>query len=102
MRDATSLFPTAIDSRIYFQDINLSQLETKDDWETELELGNYTDASAVLNDANIDFFGAWVLNLIENRLVAIEEYILTLTKPELTAYQSTEPDDVDEGFSWIY
>ena len=102
MRDATSLFPTAIDSRIYFQDINLSQLETKDDWETELELGNYTDASAVLNNANIDFFGAWVLNLIENRLVAIEEYILTLTKPELTAYQSTEPDDVDEGFSWIY
>lgn len=101
MRDVVSQFPSDIDDRIYFQDINLSQLNTKTNFERFLAEQSYSEASDVLNNANIDFFGASVLNLLENRLVAIEEYILTLEKPVLTAYQSTEPEDVDEGFTWI-
>lgn len=101
MRDVYTQFPSAVDDRIYFQDINLSQLNTKTNYESYLDAREYSNASAELNDANIDFFGASVLNLLENRLVAIETYLLTLTKPQLTAYQSTEPDGVDVGFTWI-
>lgn len=101
MRNTTTQFPYAVDDRIYFQDINLSQLNTKTNYETYLANAQYTDASAELNNANIDFFGASVLNLLENRLVAIENYILTLVKPQLTAYQSTEPTGVGVGFTWI-
>ena len=101
MRDVESQFPLNIDDRIYFQDVNLSQLNIKKNFEHFLEEESYSEASDVLNNTDIDFFGASVLNLLENRLVAIEEYILTIEKPVLTAYQSTEPEDVDEGFSWI-
>lgn len=101
MRNIYSQFPSAIDDRIYFQDINLSQLNTKANYEAYKNAGDYTSASAELNNANIDFFGASVLNLLENRFVAIENYLLTLEKPQLTAYQSTEPTDVGVGFTWI-
>ena len=101
MRNVYTQFPYAVDDRIYFQDINLSQLTTKTNFETYLANSQYTDASAELNNANIDFFGASVLNLLENRLVAIENYLLTLIKPQLTAYQSTEPTGVGVGFTWI-
>ena len=101
MRNVTTQFPSAIDDRIYFQDINLSQLNTKANFESYLDIEDYTNASNELNNANIDFFGASVLNLLENRLVALENYILTLTKPQLTAYQSTEPTNVGVGFTWI-
>lgn len=101
MRNIYSQFPSAIDDRIYFQDINLSQLNTKANYEAYKNAGDYTSASAELNNANIDFFGASVLNLLENRFVAIENYLLTLEKPQLTAYQSTEPTGVGVGFTWI-
>lgn len=101
MRNIYSQFPNAVDDRIYFQDINLSQLNTKSNFEGYLANGQYTDASDELNNANIDFFGASVLNLLENRLVAIENYLLTLTKPDLTYYGSTEPQNVNVGYSWI-
>lgn len=101
MRNTVTQFPSSVDDRIYFQDINLSQLNTKTNFETYLAASQYTDASNELNNANIDFFGASVLNLLENRLVAIENYLLTLTKPSLTAYQSTEPTNVGIGFTWI-
>ena len=101
MRNVASQFPSAVDDRIYFQDINLSQLNTKTNYESYLANGQYTDASAELNNANIDFFGASVLNLIENRLIAIENYLLTLTKPDWTYYGASEPDNVPVGYSWI-
>ena len=101
MRNIYSQFPVSVDDRIYFQDINLSQLNTKTIWESYLDAGQYSDASNELNNANIDFFGASVLNLLENRLVAIENYLLTITKPDWTYYGTVEPSGVPEGYSWI-
>ena len=101
MRNVVSQFPGAVDDRIYFQDINLTQLNTKTNWENYLANGQYTDASNELNNANIDFFGASVLNLIENRFVALENYMLTMTKPDWTYYGVTEPSNVPMGYTWI-
>ena len=101
MRNVVSQFPSAVDDRIYFQDINLTQLNTKKNWENYLANGQYTDASNELNNANIDFFGASVLNLIENRFVALENYMLTMTKPDWTYYGSTEPTVSTVGYTWI-
>lgn len=101
MRNIATQFPSAIDDRIYFQDINLSQLTTKAIWESYLANSQYTDASNELNNANIDFFGASVLNLLENRLVALENFLPTITKPVWTYYGTTEPSNVPVGYSWI-
>lgn len=101
MRNIATQFPLAIDDRIYFQDINLTQLNTKANWESYLAVSDYTSASNELNNANIDFFGASVLNLLENRIVALENYLPTIPKPNWTYYGTTEPSNVPVGYSWI-
>ena len=112
MRDTTSYFsptsdPPVIDDRIYFQDVRLSQMSIKNLYEEFLAQEDYSSASNLLNDEDMDFFGASILNLFENRIVAIETYVCSQEfkdeKPVLTAYQSTEPEgeEVDVGFTWI-
>ena len=102
MRVVTSNFPYAIDDRIYFQCVSIDQVPTKTAYEGFYNNGQYTDASLVLNNANMDFYGASVLNMLENRIIAIENYVLTLIKPDLTAYQQNEPAGVPKNYTWIY
>ncbi len=96
-----TVFPADIDARKYYQDVRISQLNTKTAYEGTLRQGNYTAASHVLQTSNIDYYGAYMFNMLENRLDAIQTYLDAKEKPVLTKLQSEEPLDVEEGVSWI-
>ena len=102
MKDASTKFPFDIDNRIFWQDMNLSQTLIMQKYYTYLNAGNYDKASELLNNSDVFFYGAWILNLLENRLYAMENYLMNEEeKPTLVTYQSTEPRNAYEGMNWI-
>lgn len=96
-----SVFPFNIDPRMYYQDVQLSQLNTKASYEAALDNNQYTNASTILQNSDVDYYGAYFFNKCEDKLVAVQNYLLTVNKPDLMRYQSAEPTNVDDGMSWI-
>ena len=101
MKDTSTKFPQEIDSRTFFQDIDISQVPIMQEYYKLLNAGNYDAASELLNNSEVFFYGAWLLNLLENRLNAVGEYVMQLEKPKLVVYQSTEPSNPTQGLCWI-
>ena len=59
-------------------------------------------ASEYLNNSEVFFYGAWILNLFENRLCAIGNYAINiLPKNILTQYYENEPENTYKGMNWI-
>lgn len=100
MKDTSTKFPTEIDSRIFFQDISLDDLDVWEQHKTLISSGSYTKASELLDDSEIDFYGAWLLNLLENRLEAIGSFLLQKNKTNLQVYSGVEPV-AKTGLHWI-
>ena len=102
MRDTSTKFPSEIDNRIFAQDISINQVPIMQEYYRYLESGNYTRATELLNNSDVFFYGAWVLNLLEERLHAIGDYVInTDLKPDLVTYSDTEPSSINEGMCWI-
>ena len=102
MRDTSTKFPNQIDSRTFFSDIDLSQVPIMKNYYTLQNAGNYTRASELLNNSEVFFYGAWWLNMMENRLNAIVDYALNkMEKPDLVRYTNTEPTNIPEGMNWV-
>lgn len=99
MRNTTSKYPTSIDDKIFFQDINLDQLSVMNQYRNYIANQQYTEASNLLNDSDLDFYGAWLMNLFENRLVAIETYLLNKPNVNIVQYNGTAP--TKQGANWI-
>lgn len=101
MKDYSTVFPDNIDDRQFFQDINIEQLSVMTKFNNMIAAGAYTAASEYINAAGVPFYGAWVLNLFEERLYAIETYLVDeVEKPELVVYTDTEPTEADTGLCW--
>lgn len=102
MKNPISIFPNGIDSRIFYSDCNIENLPVLENYKQLLSVGKYTDAKNLLENSDIDYFGAWILNLLENRLYALERYLKEdVAKPELVFYSDTEPDATEVGQSWV-
>lgn len=101
MKDASTKFPQEIDERIFWQDLQIYQTPIMQKYYTYLNAGNYDEASDLLNNSDVFFYGAWILNLLENRLYAIEKYVFGLDKNKIVEYQKTEPFNVSQGTVWI-
>ena len=101
MKDTSTKFPQEIDERIFWQDLQIYQTPIMQKYYTYLNAGNYDEASDLLNNSDVFFYGAWILNLLENRLYAIEKYIFGLDKNKIVEYQRTEPFNVSQGTVWI-
>ena len=101
MKDASTKFPQEIDDRIFWQDLQIYQTPIMQKYYTYLNAGNYDEASDLLNNSDVFFYGAWVLNLLEERLHAIGDYVMKENKPDLVTYSDTEPSTVSEGTCWI-
>ena len=101
MMDTTSYFPDEIDDRVYFQDIDLEYYELKKEYDTLIANGQYSDAKSLYEASDFNIFGADILNLLENRLVTIGEFLPTIEKPNLTAYRNDPPDEIPRGYTWI-
>ena len=101
MKNTSTKFPNEIDDRIFFQDISLNDLEIWEEYKSLISSESYTSASRLLNDSEIDFYGAWLFNLLENRLEAIGSFLLQKNnKPTLQTYSRTEPT-AKNGLHWI-
>ena len=107
MRNEQSVFDDAIDPLIFYSDINLDNQHYLAHYYSLLESGDYVDASEYIQgiDENVDFYGAWLLNLLENELYAIEtnmyKYVSPQLKPKLTFHGVDAPTD-SEFKTWVY
>lgn len=101
MKNTHSIYPNGIDSRVYAQDINIENVSIINDYQSLLAQGEYPKASALLNNSDAYFYGAWMLNLLENRLNLIGKNVMEMIKPKLTIYQSEEPEGEPNGMVWI-
>ena len=101
MKDYSTKYPGGIDDRIFFQDISIDKLEIMKRYQTLIANGAYTNASNYINNTNISFYGAYILNMLEERLIAIEDYVVhEMEKPDMVAYSDEEPTDVEVGYCW--
>lgn len=98
-KNSITSFPASIDDRIFFQDVSLNQVESMNEYQKLIKQNRYTDAAKLLQDSGIDYYGAWILNLLESRLFALETFLQTKTKPLLTTYGGSEP--TKEKSHWI-
>lgn len=102
MKNILSIYPKGVDSRIFFSDVNTEQLNIVSQFQELVLQGKYLDASQLLNNSEVFFYGSWVLNLFGNRLNKIGEYLLTKEKKEICKYQEEEPDSkLNNGLVWI-
>ena len=103
MKNENSYFPSKIDDRIYFSDISINQVPIMNRYYSLLSNGNYTQASELLNNSEVYSYGAWCLNLIENRLYAIGNYVMNLEDINLVTYSESEPviSELDDNVVWI-
>ena len=76
MKDTITLFPQDIDSRFFFQDVCIEKIKLLNTYLTYLNSRQYSLASNYLNRSGLDYHGAWLYNKLENRLVALGEYVL--------------------------
>ena len=101
MKDYSTKFPNSIDDRIFFQDICIDNQDIMEKYQQFINSGAYTNASNYINNTNVSFYGAYVLNMLEERLIAIENYIAgTMEKPDLVIYSDNEPTDVPVNYCW--
>lgn len=103
MKNISTKFPLQIDDRVFFQDINISQVPIYNYYKMLLKDGKYTKASDYLNKSEVSFYGAWCLNLIENRLLAIENYTMGLDDIDITTYTNLEPftNELTDNYTWL-
>lgn len=70
-----------------------------------LGLDLYTKAFELLDSSEAFYYGAWLLNMLEDRLCIIGDYISKIEKPKIFLYGTTEPpiDNLkkDEYYNWI-
>ena len=99
--EVTTNFPNSVDDRIFYNDINLEQLDILNHYKILLDASNYDGASNLLQTSDIDYAGAWLWNLFELRIKATQEYLLIKEKPQLQIYSSTAPTGVQNGMVWI-
>ena len=101
MKDYSTAFPDYIDDLRFFQDVSIDKLPIMEKFNRMIAQGNYSAASEYINEQDISFYGAWFLNMLEERLIAIENYIMYSTdKPNLTTYNDIEPTNVAVGYCW--
>lgn len=103
MKNVNTKFPSQIDDRIFFQDLNIDQTLIMKQYYTLLNSGSYTKSSELLNNSEVFFYGAWCLNLLENRLYAIGNYVMNLEGVDSVVNSELEPStaNLKNNFSWI-
>lgn len=75
--DPTSYYPQKIDEMTFFQDSNLENTEVMNHYNNLLAQGKYSEASDYIDQQEgIYGFFADYFNLIENRIYALQEYLL--------------------------
>ena len=103
MRNTQTVFPNGVDELQFFSDISIDQVPIMENYLRLLNSGNYTSASEYLKNSGVFYYGAWFLNMMENRLRTIGNYLTNLDDLELVTYSDSEPSEseVFDGMNWI-
>ena len=103
MRNTQTVFPNGVDELQFFSDISIDQVPIMENYLRLLNSGNYTSASEYLKNSGVFYYGAWFLNMMENRLRTIGNYLTNLEDLELVTYSDSEPSEseVFHGMNWI-
>ena len=103
MRNTQTVFPNGVDELQFFSDISIDQVPIMENYLRLLNSGNYTSASEYLKNSGVFYYGAWFLNMMENRLRTIGNYLTNLEDIELVTYSDSEPSEseVFDGMNWI-
>ena len=103
MRNTQTVFPNGVDELQFFSDISIDQVTIMENYLRLLNSGNYTSASEYLKNSGVFYYGAWFLNMMENRLRTIGNYLTNLEDLELVTYSDSEPSEseVFDGMNWI-
>jgi len=87
-----SNYPDSIDPLIFFQDINLDNIEIMKTYDDLIAQGKYSEANEYINSQeNICGYFADYLNAIENRIYNLQEHILTITPKQPFVSSDAEP-----------
>ena len=103
MRNTQTVFPNGVDELQFYSDISIDQVPIMENYLRLLNSGNYTSASEYLKNSGVFYYGAWFLNMMENRLRTIGNYLTNLEDIELVTYSDSEPSEseVFDGMNWI-
>ena len=103
MRNTQTVFPNGVDELQFFSDISIDQVPIMENYLRLLNSGNYTSASEYLKNSGVFYYGAWFLNMMENRLRTIGNYLTNLEDLELVTYSNSEPSEseVFDGMNWL-
>lgn len=108
MHTSATSFPEDIDNRVYYTDIGLQHTDILQAYNELVNDGQYKQASQYLYDnvevenLNVDYNGAYIWNMFENRLSAIEDYALDMEATDTRGiYGSTEPIGQPKNRVWI-
>ena len=103
MRNTQTVVPNGVDELQFFSDISIDQVPIMENYLRLLNSGNYTSASEYLKNSGVFYYGAWFLNMMENRLRTIGNYLTNLEDLELVTYSDSEPSEseVYDGMNWI-
>ena len=103
MRNTQTVFPNGVDELRFYSDISIDQVPIMENYLRLLNSGNYTSASEYLKNSGVFYYGAWFLNMMENRLRTIGNYLTNLEDLELVTYSDSEPSEseVFDGMNWI-
>ena len=103
MRNTQTVFPNGVDELQFYSDISIDQVHIMENYLRLLNSGNYTSASEYLKNSGVFYYGAWFLNMMENRLRTIGNYLTNLEDLELVTYSDSEPSEseVFDGMNWI-
>ena len=103
MRNTQTVFPNGVDELQFYSDISVDQVPIMENYLRLLNSGNYTSASEYLKNSGVFYYGAWFLNMMENRLRTIGNYLTNLEDLELVTYSDSEPSEseVFDGMNWI-
>ena len=103
MRNTQTVFPNGVDELQFFSDISIDQVPIMENYLRLLNSGNYTSASEYLKNSGVFYYGAWSLNMMENRLRTIGNYLTNLEDLELVTYSDSEPSESEifDGMNWI-
>ena len=105
--DYTSTFPENVDAMTFFNDVRIREKEYFDTYTNLINEGKYSDANDYMiqvGQPNGMFsYSADYFNLIENRIKAVQDYLLTqkVKQPNPFKYSDTEPSDISLDSIWL-
>lgn len=96
-----SNFPESVDDLLFFQDINLDNLDGYNEFNTLIKNEEYTSASTFLNKANFFAYNADLFNKLEERIYNTQKRIEAKVKPKFTTYVKDGIIYAKDNLIWI-